>query len=119
MALGYKNVFVSKKNGGILVTSGSRRLNDLAVTASYSMEDMRETLDWLESGCMCSVFDLKEELFQLEAHSVSRDYTAIQTVLGLLQYKRLPQELKFFLQHSNVVSTVFHESARKCKFWLS
>ena len=41
-----------------------------------------------------SVFDLKDEFYQVELHPDSKQCTAIRTVLGLLQFNRLPQGLK-------------------------
>lgn len=88
------NVFVRKKDGGIRVTSDFRKLNDLTITDSYPMENVRDTLDWLATKRTFSVFDLKDGFYQVELDPASRECTAIRTVLGLLQYTRLPQGLK-------------------------
>lgn len=88
------NVFVRKRDGSIRVTSDFRRLNDLTVTDSYPMEHVRDTLDWLASKSVFSVFDLKDGFYQVMLDPESRACTAIRTVLGLLQYTRLPQGLK-------------------------
>lgn len=89
-----ENVFVRKKDGGIRVTSDFRRLNDLTVTDSYRMENVRDTLNWLATKRVFSVFDLKDGFYQVELHPDSKACTAIRTVLGLLQFTRLPQGLK-------------------------
>ena len=88
------NVFARKTYGGTRVTSDFRRLNSLTVTDSYPMENVRDTLDWLASKSVFSVFDLKDGFYQVELHPDSRACTAIRTVLGLLHYTRLPQGLK-------------------------
>ncbi len=58
------------------------------------MEDVRETLDWLGSKKIFSTLDLKDGFFQVELAPGSKPCIAIRTVLGLLQYTRLPQGLK-------------------------
>ena len=88
------NVFVRKKDGGIIVTSDFRRLNDLTITDSYPMENVRNTLDWLATKRVFSVFDVKDGFYQVELHPDSKQCTAIRTVLGLFQFTRLPQGLK-------------------------
>ena len=87
-------VFVRKKDGSTRVTSDFRGLNAVTVSDSYPMEDVRATLDWMETKSVFSVFDLKDVFFQVELAEGSRDYTAIRTVIGLLRYMRLPQGLK-------------------------
>lgn len=57
------------------------------------MEDMGHGLECLSSKKIFSTFDLKDGSFQFELDEESRPCTAINTVVGLLQYKRLPQEL--------------------------
>ena len=88
------NVFVRKKDGSIRVTSDFRALNDATVTDSYPMEDMRHVLDWLSSKKVLSTFDLKDAFYQVELEDSSKQPTAIRTVVGLLQYTRLPQGMK-------------------------
>ena len=88
------NVFVKKKNEGTRVTSDFRRLKDLTITDSYPMENVRDTLDWLATKKVFSVFDLKERFYQVKLHLDSNASTAIRTLLGLLQFRRLPQGLK-------------------------
>ena len=88
------NVFVRKKDGGIRVTSDFRRLNDPTITDSYPMENVRDTLDWLATKRVFPVFDLKEVFYQVELDPTSKQCTTIRTVLGLLQFTRLPQGLK-------------------------
>ena len=88
------NVFVRKKDGGTRVTSDFRRLNSLTVSESYPMANVRDTLDWLASKRIFSVFDLKDGVYQVDLHPDSRACPAIRTVLGLLHYTRLPQGLK-------------------------
>lgn len=88
------NVFVRKKDGSIRVTSDFRRLNELTVTDSYPMKNVRETLDWLATRSIFSVFDLKDGFYQVELDPSSKNCTAVRTVLGLLQYTRLPQGFK-------------------------
>lgn len=88
------NVFVRKKDGGIRVTSDFRALNDATVTDTYPMEDVRNVLNWLAGKNVFSTFDLKDGFFQVELEEESKPLTAIRTVLGLLQYRRLPQGMK-------------------------
>ncbi len=58
------------------------------------MESVRDTLDWLANKKIFSTFDLKDVFFQVELEDESKPLTVIRTVLGLLQYTRLPQGLK-------------------------
>lgn len=66
------NVFVTKKGGVVRVTSDFRRLNDLTITDSYPMENVRNTLDWLASKKVLSVFDLKDGFYQVELDPSSK-----------------------------------------------
>ena len=88
------NVFVRKKDCIIRVTADFRALNDAIVPDSYPMEDMRQVLDWLGSKKIFSTFDLKDAFYQVELEDHSKPVTAIRTVVGLLQYTRLPQGMK-------------------------
>ena len=88
------NVFVPKKDHGVRVTTDFRALNNVTVTDAYPMEDVRNTLDWLATKKIYSTFDLKDGFYQVELDVGSRPLTAVRTVLGLLQYTRLPQGLK-------------------------
>ena len=58
------------------------------------MEAVRATLDWLGGKQLFSTFDLKDGFFQVKLSEKSRPLTAVRTVVGLLQYTRLPQRLK-------------------------
>lgn len=87
-------VFVKKRDGSTRVTSEFRGLNSVTVTDSYPMEDVRATLDWMGGNSVFSTIDLKDGFFQVELEEGSKDFTAVQTVLGLLRYVRLPQGLK-------------------------
>ena len=73
--------------------SDFRRLNDLTITDSYPMENVRDTLDWLATKSLFSVFDLKYGVHQVELDPSSKKCTTIRTVIGLLQFTRLPQGL--------------------------
>lgn len=83
------------------------------------MENKSEVLEWLGSKRIFPVFDFTDELFEVRLHSASRECTGIQTVLGVLQYRRLSQGLKIFLERSSVLSTVFWENEREGMFWRS
>ena len=87
------NVFV-KKDGSISVTADFRALNNETVTESYPMEDMRQVLDWLGNKKILSTFDLKDAFYQVVLEEKSKLVTAIRTMVGLLQYTRLPQGMK-------------------------
>lgn len=76
------------------MTADFRALNDSTVTDSYPMEDMRQVLDWLGGKKILSTFDLKDAFYQIELVDESMPLTAIRTVVGLLQYTRLPQGMK-------------------------
>jgi hypothetical protein len=88
------NVFVPKKNGGLRTTTDFRLLNDMTVSDTYPMEDVRGTLDWLSGKRIFSTLDLKDGFFQVMLAKESRPLTAVRTVMGLMQYRRLPQGLK-------------------------
>lgn len=59
------NVFVRKKDGGIRAPSDFSRLNDLTVTDSYPMENLRDTLEWKEKNKLFSILDLKYGFYQV------------------------------------------------------
>jgi hypothetical protein len=88
------NVFVPKKKGGLRTTTDFRQLNAMTVSDTYPMEDVRTTLDWLSGKKIFSTFDLKDGFFQVVLAEESRPLTAVRTVMGLVQYRRLPQGLK-------------------------
>jgi len=88
------NVFVPKKDRTLRVTSDFRGLNARTLADSYPMEGVKETLDWLSRKKVFSTFDLKDGYFQVELAEESRKLTAVRTVLGLVQYCRLPQGMK-------------------------
>jgi transposase InsO family protein len=88
------NVFVPKKSGGLRTTTDFRLLNEMTVSDKYPMEDVRTILDWLSSKRIFSTFDLKDGFFQVVLAEESRPLTAVRTVMGLMQYRRLPQGLK-------------------------
>eukprot|EP00171_Calliarthron_tuberculosum_P002219 IDg2219t1 len=88
------NVFVPKKDSGTRVTTDFRSLNNVTVTDAYPMEDVRDTIDWLARKRIFSAFDLKDGFYQVELDEESKPLTAVRTVIGLLQYTRLPQGLK-------------------------
>jgi Reverse transcriptase (RNA-dependent DNA polymerase) len=58
------------------------------------MEDVRATLEWLSGKNTSSTFDLKDGFFLIVLAEESRPLTAVRTVMGLVQYRRLPQGLK-------------------------
>ena len=58
------------------------------------MEGLKETSDWLGGKKAFSTFDLKDGYFQVQLNEASRPLTAVRTVSGSYQYKRLPQGLK-------------------------
>lgn len=60
------NVFVRKNDGGIRVTSDFRRLNDLKVTGSNPIENVRDTLDWRATKKVFLVFELTNRFDQME-----------------------------------------------------
>ena len=88
------NVFVPKRDGTLRCTSDFRALNAQTICNSYPMKGSKETLDWLGSKKVFSTFDLKHGYFQVQVNEASRPLTAVRTVSGLYQYKRLPQGLK-------------------------
>eukprot|EP00171_Calliarthron_tuberculosum_P022965 IDg22965t1 len=88
------NVIVPKKDSGVRVTTDFRALNNLTITDSYPMEDVRVILDWLAGKKIFSTFDIKDGFYHVLLEPDSRPLTAIRTVAGLLQYRRLPQGIK-------------------------
>lgn len=88
------NVFVPKKDHGTRCTSDFRSLNACTIPDQYPMERVEETVEWLAMKKYFSLFDLKDGFFHVLLHLKSRPLTAIRTVIGLLQYTRLPQGLR-------------------------
>lgn len=89
-----RNVFVPKKDCDTRVPTEFRALNGVTKMNAFPMEDVHLTLDWLSSKEIYSVFDLDDGLFRIGLDDVSKPPTVVRTVLGVLQYTRLPQRLK-------------------------
>ena len=88
------NVMVRKKDGTFRTTTVFRRLNSVTTADAYPMEDMSAAIEWLAQRRIFTMVDLKQGFFQIDLAVESRPLTAVRTVLGLLQYTRLPQGLK-------------------------
>jgi Reverse transcriptase (RNA-dependent DNA polymerase) len=58
------------------------------------MEDVSGTLDWLKGKRIFSKLDLKNGFFQVMLAKESLPLTAVRTVMGLMQYRKLTQGLK-------------------------
>ena len=83
------NVFVPKRDGSIRCTSDFRALNATTIPDAYPIESVQETLDWASQRKIFSLFDFKDEFFQVVLAPDSRPLTSVRTVLGLFQYTRL------------------------------
>jgi hypothetical protein len=68
----------------------------MTVSDTYPMDDVRGTLDWLSSKRIFSKLDLKDGFFQAMLSKECRPLTAfvVRTLMGFMQYRRLPQGLK-------------------------
>lgn len=88
------NVFVPRNDLGVCVTTNFRALSNVTITDAYPMEDVNNVLDWLSSKKMFSMFDLKDGFYKFKLGEEPRPLTAMKTVLELLQYTNLPQDLK-------------------------
>jgi len=88
------NVFVPKKAGVNRVTTDFRPLNEMTVGDAHPMQDVREVVDAVAKKKCFTVIDLKHGFFNIPLAKRSRHLTAVRTVLGLLQYRQLPQGLK-------------------------
>ena len=106
------NVFVPKKDSGTRCTSDYRVLNSFTIGDQYPMEGVKETLDWLGTKKYFSLFDLKDSFYQVLLAKNSRAFTAVRTVLGLLQYTRLPQGMK---SSAAVLQRIVNQVLAKCK----
>lgn len=69
-------------------------LNAATISSSYTMEDVRPTLDWMRGYSIFPAFDPNDGFFLGELTEDFRDYTAVRTVLGLLKYVMLPRSRK-------------------------
>lgn len=85
-----ENLFVPKRDHGVRVTTNLRALNNVTITGAQSVEDVHNALGWLSSKKMFSSSGLEDEFYQVKLDEESRLLTAVRTVLGLLQYRRLP-----------------------------
>jgi Reverse transcriptase (RNA-dependent DNA polymerase) len=93
------NDFVKKETGTIRTTTDVRHFNsvttaDIGYAYAYPMEDMGAAVEWLGEHRIFTVVDLKHGFFQIDLDQASPEFTAVRTCLGLLQYCRLPQDLK-------------------------
>lgn len=70
-------VFVPKKDHGMRVSTDYRSLNNVTVTDAYSMEDVRDRLDWLSRKKVYSAFDLEDGFYKIELDDESRPLTAV------------------------------------------
>jgi hypothetical protein len=85
------NVFVPKNNGDPRTTTDFPLLNEMTVPDKYTMEDVRTTLDWLSGKKIFSTLDPMDGFFQVMLVEESRPLTTVRTVMGLMQYRRLPK----------------------------
>lgn len=90
---GYEQFFVKKEHVAMRIISYFLHLNDVIVTESYPMENLRGILDWLGRKKILSVFYLKNEFYQAQLHPYSKPFTEVRAVLGLYQCNRLTMRL--------------------------
>lgn len=108
------NVIVPKKDAKKRVTTDFRALKTLTVTVANPMESVHGVQDWLYDKRSFSLFDLKDGYHQAELSKESRWQVAVRTTLGQLQYTRLPEGLKSYLDTFQRVANPILRS-RNCR----
>jgi Reverse transcriptase (RNA-dependent DNA polymerase) len=97
---GTANVFVPKKalpdgaSGGLRVTADTRAVNSVTVGDAFPGKDIQTIVNWLAGKKWYSVADLRDENWNVELANESRPYTAVKTLIGLVQYTRMTMGLK-------------------------
>ena len=107
------NVFVPKKTLGadgkpeIRTTSDMRRLNVATKPMRYPLPDITAITEWLASRKFFTCLDLTSGYWSVPLARESRRFTAVKTVLGVMQYCRMVMGLKnaaaFFQQMIDAV----------------
>jgi hypothetical protein len=98
---GTANVFVPKKalpdgtSGGLRVTADMRAVNSVTVGDAFPGEDIQTIVNWLAGKKWYSVADLRDGYWNAELAKESRPYTAVKTLIGLVQYTRMTMGLKY------------------------
>jgi hypothetical protein len=97
---GTANVLVPKKalpdetSGGLRVTADMGAVNSVTVGDAFPGEDIQTSVNWLAGKKWYSVADLRYGYWNVELAKESRPYTAVKTLIGLLQYTQITMGLK-------------------------
>jgi Reverse transcriptase (RNA-dependent DNA polymerase) len=97
---GTNNVFVEKKrhpdgtSAGLRVTADMRAMNSVSVGDAFPTEDVKEIVSWIATKCWYSVLDLRDGYWNITLCEESRPFTAVKTVVGLVEYTRMTMGLK-------------------------
>ena len=83
-----------KKPGKVRITANARMVNKAIISRRISTPTTEEIMYDLQGSTVFSELDFNKAFHQLELDEDSRDYTTIETPLGLLRYKVLVMGFK-------------------------
>jgi RNase H-like domain found in reverse transcriptase/Reverse transcriptase (RNA-dependent DNA polymerase) len=69
-------------------------VNSVSVGDAFPTEDVKEIVSWIATKCWYSVLDLRDGYWNITLCEESRPFTAVKTVVGLVEYTRMTMGLK-------------------------
>ena len=81
---------VKKKDGSIRLCIDFRKLNSVTILDATNIPLPEDLFAQLSDAKIFSSFDLSKAYWQVSMHPDSRQFTAFQTTLGLMQWRRMP-----------------------------
>ena len=109
-------VVVSKKDGGVRVTSDLSPLNKFVIPERHPFPHIEDLLLELRGMGYFSKIDLRKGYFHIPLQAHNRHYTATMTPLGLMAYNRLPMRLN---DAAAVFQKCVSKTLRNCKNTIS
>jgi hypothetical protein len=92
--IGPKKALPDGSPGGIRVTADMRAVNSMTVGEAFPTEDIRMILSFLSTRKWYTVVYLRDGYWNERIAPDIRYLTAVKTVIGLVQYKRMTMGLK-------------------------
>jgi hypothetical protein len=71
-----------------------RAVNSVTIGDAFPGDDIQTIVNWLPGKKWFSVADLRDGYWDVELAKESRAYTAVKTVIGLVQYTQMTMGLK-------------------------
>lgn len=105
-------VVVSKKDGGVRITSDLSPLNSHIIPDRHPLPLLEDLLLQLRGASFFSKIDLRKGYYHIPLHEDSRRFTTTITPLGLMAYNRLPMGLR---DAASVFQKCVFETLKTCE----